>query len=232
MSEINFNKIKDEYKGVASPKFDDEIDEIDEIVEFENYNIDEEDDNINEYYPEEEQQEIDDEIDDEKEKNKKQNDDEQEDGDNDDENTNGDDDDDDDENTNGDDEDQDQDDEDQEQEDILNNAKSNTLGGAPKRKEIPLITDYNKKINFLQCKERITRPILTKYEKTLILGHRAQQILNNSHILVNIEKLKDKNPLEIARKELKEGLIPFIIRRPLPNGRFEDWKCSELIDIS
>ena len=227
MSEINFNKIKDEYKGVD----DDEIDEIDEIVEFENYNIDEEDDNINEYYPEEEQQEIDDEIndeiDDEKEKNKKQNDDEQEDGDGDDDD---DDDDDDDENTNGDDEDQDQDDEDQE--DILNNAKSNTLGGAPKRKEIPLITDYNKKINFLQCKERITRPILTKYEKTLILGHRAQQILNNSHILVNIEKLKDKNPLEIARKELKEGLIPFIIRRPLPNGRFEDWKCSELIDIS
>tara|TARA_B100001013_G_scaffold51805_1_gene27145 strand:+ start:240 stop:887 length:648 start_codon:yes stop_codon:yes gene_type:complete len=215
MSEINFNKIKDEYKDVAPPGFDNEIDEIDEIVEFENYNIDEEDDNINEYSPEEEVEEIEDQQEIDGEKNKKQNDDEQE--------------------EDGDDEDYEQEDnngDDLDEEDILNNAKSNTLGGAQKRKEIPLITDYNKKINISQCKERITRPILTKYEKTLILGHRAQQILNNSHILVNIEKLKDKSPLEIARKELKEGLIPFIIRRPLPNGRFEDWKCSELIDIS
>ena len=215
MSEINFNKIKDEYKDVAPPGFDNEIDEIDEIIEFENYNIDEEDDNINEYSPEEEVEEIEDQQEIDGEKNKKQNDDEQE--------------------EDGDDEDYEQEDnngDDLDEEDILNNAKSNTLGGAQKRKEIPLITDYNKKINISQCKERITRPILTKYEKTLILGHRAQQILNNSHILVNIEKLKDKSPLEIARKELKEGLIPFIIRRPLPNGRFEDWKCSELIDIS
>ena len=215
MSEINFNKIKDEYKDVAPPGFDNEIDEIDEIVEFENYNIDEEDDNKNEYSPEEEVEEIEDQQEIDGEKNKKQNDDEQE--------------------EDGDDEDYEQEDnngDDLDEEDILNNAKSNTLGGAQKRKEIPLITDYNKKINISQCKERITRPILTKYEKTLILGHRAQQILNNSHILVNIEKLKDKSPLEIARKELKEGLIPFIIRRPLPNGRFEDWKCSELIDIS
>ena len=225
MSEINFNKIKDEYKDVAPPGFDNEIDEIDEIVEFENYNIDEEDDNINEYSPEEEVEEIEDQQEIDGEKNKKQNDDEQE--------EDGDDEDYEQEDNNGDDEDQDQD-QYQDQEDILNNAKSNTLGGSPKRKEIPLITDYNKKINnnISSCKERITRPILTKYEKTLILGHRAQQILNNSHILVNIEKLKDKSPLEIARKELKEGLIPFIIRRPLPNGRFEDWKCSELIDIS
>jgi len=229
MSELNFNKIKDEYKGVAPPEFNgeiDEIDEIDEIEEFENYNMDEEDDNLNEYYPEEEEEENQQEIDEEKDKNKKQNDDEQE-------QENGDDEDYEQEDNNGDDEDQDQD-QYQDQEDILNNAKSNTLGGSPKRKEIPLITDYNKKINIniSSCKERITRPILTKYEKTLILGHRAQQILNNSLILVNIEKLKDKSPLEIARKELKEGLIPFIIRRPLPNGRFEDWKCSELRDIS
>ena len=97
-----------------------------------------------------------------------------------------------------------------------------------------LISDYRKykHLKTLSCSTKITRPILTKYEKTSILGQRAQQILNGSNILVDIKTLKIKNPLEIARKELKEGLIPFIVRRPLPNGTYEDWKVSDLKDIN
>jgi DNA-directed RNA polymerase I, II, and III subunit RPABC2 len=97
-----------------------------------------------------------------------------------------------------------------------------------------LISDYRKykHLKTLSCSSKVTRPILTKYEKTSILGQRAQQIVNGSNILVDIKTLKIKNPLEIARKELKEGLIPFIVRRPLPNGTYEDWKVSELKDIN
>ena len=32
----------------------------------------------------------------------------------------------------------------------------------------------------------------------------------------------------IALQELKEGKIPFIIRRPLPNGASEYWKINDL----
>ena len=106
------------------------------------------------------------------------------------------------------------------------------VGGSVK--EMTLISDYRKykHLKTLSCSTKITRPILTKYEKTSILGQRAQQILNGSNILVDIKTLKIKNPLEIARKELKEGLIPFIVRRPLPNGTYEDWKVSDLKDIN
>lgn len=31
-------------------------------------------------------------------------------------------------------------------------------------------------------------------------------------------------PLDIAEKELREKKMPFIVRRYLPNGEFEDWK--------
>ena len=129
---------------------------------------------------------------------------------------------------------------DEEEDEVLNtNKKDDSLlksegkvGGSSK--EMTLIGDYRKykHLKTLSCSTKITRPILTKYEKTSILGQRAQQILNGSNILVDIKTLKVKNPLEIARKELKEGLIPFIVRRPLPNGTYEDWKVSDLKDIN
>ena len=37
------------------------------------------------------------------------------------------------------------------------------------------------------------------------------------------------DPLEIARKELRERKIPMVIRRYLPDGSFEDWSIDELI---
>ena len=37
------------------------------------------------------------------------------------------------------------------------------------------------------------------------------------------------DPLKIAEKELQERKIPFIIRRYLPDGSYEDWKISELV---
>ena len=135
--------------------------------------------------------------------------------------------------------DEDVEDDEEEDEEPSTNKKDDSLlksegkvGGSSK--EMTLIGDYRKykHLKTLSCSTKKTRPILTKYEKTSILGQRAQQILNGSNILVDIKTLKVKNPLEIARKELKEGLIPFIVRRPLPNGTYEDWKVSDLKDIN
>lgn len=72
-----------------------------------------------------------------------------------------------------------------------------------------------------------TLPILTKYEKTRILGIRIKQLNNGALPYVKVaEDLLDN--FVIAEKELKEKKIPFIIQRPLPNNTFEYWKLEDL----
>lgn len=72
-----------------------------------------------------------------------------------------------------------------------------------------------------------TIPFMTKYEKTRILGLRTTQINNGSEIFVSV----DKDVIDgyvIAELELKAKKIPFIIRRPLPNGASEYWRVEDL----
>ena len=77
--------------------------------------------------------------------------------------------------------------------------------------------------------DKITAPFLTKYEKARVIGVRAVQISKNAPLYYNIgENNSCNDPISIAEKELKEGRIPFIIRRYLPDGSFEDWKLSQL----
>jgi DNA-directed RNA polymerase I, II, and III subunit RPABC2 len=76
-----------------------------------------------------------------------------------------------------------------------------------------------------------TIPYLTKYERARILGQRAKQINSGSPPFVKVPE----NVIDgyiIAELELKEKKIPFIIRRPLPNGGSEYWSIKELEDIS
>ena len=73
---------------------------------------------------------------------------------------------------------------------------------------------------------RTTTPFLTKYEKARIIGARALQISKNAPILVNTDNETD--PILIAEKELREHKIPFIIRRFLPDGSYEDWAVKDL----
>ena len=76
-----------------------------------------------------------------------------------------------------------------------------------------------------------TIPYLTKYEKARILGQRAKQINSGHHTFVKVPE----NVIDgyiIAEMELKLKRIPFIIRRPLPNGGSEYWKIQDLENIS
>ena len=74
-----------------------------------------------------------------------------------------------------------------------------------------------------------TTPYLTKYEKARVIGARALQISKNSPILISTEIRGDEtDPIKIAEMELREGKIPFIIRRYLPDGSYEDWPVREL----
>ena len=72
-----------------------------------------------------------------------------------------------------------------------------------------------------------TVPFLTKYEKARVLGTRIKQLNNNADAFIEVSPdIIDARI--IAEKELKDKKIPFIIRRPLPNGANEYWRLEDL----
>ena len=75
-----------------------------------------------------------------------------------------------------------------------------------------------------------TDPILTKYEKTRILGLRTLQLDNGAAPYIQLTENIIDGYL-IAEMELREKKLPFIVKRPLPNGGFEYWRLSDLEDI-
>jgi DNA-directed RNA polymerase I, II, and III subunit RPABC2 len=75
-----------------------------------------------------------------------------------------------------------------------------------------------------------TLPFITKYEKARILGERAKQINMGAKPLIEIgQEIIDG--YIIAEMEYKEKKIPFIIKRPMPNGGCEYWKFKDLETI-
>ena len=72
-----------------------------------------------------------------------------------------------------------------------------------------------------------TIPILTKYEKAKIIGIRAQQINNGAEPFITADS-NMIDGLTIAYEELMKQKIPFIIRRPMPNGSSEYWNINDL----
>ena len=93
--------------------------------------------------------------------------------------------------------------------------------------EINKLVEIKKKDNVIVDKFHKTIPILTKYEKTKILGLRLKQLNNNAKPYLSFDKPILDNYL-IAIKELEEKVLPFIIKRPLPNNMFEYWRLQDL----
>lgn len=72
-----------------------------------------------------------------------------------------------------------------------------------------------------------TLPFITRYEKARILGERAKQLNSGAKPLIDIEPSIIDGYL-IALKEYEQKKIPFIIKRPIPNGGIEYWKFEDL----
>jgi DNA-directed RNA polymerase subunit K/omega len=73
-----------------------------------------------------------------------------------------------------------------------------------------------------------TMPFITKYEMTKVIGSRAQQIAAGGKPFIALEPNMIDSYL-IALEEFKQQKIPFIIKRPLPNGKgCEYWKVKDL----
>lgn len=72
-----------------------------------------------------------------------------------------------------------------------------------------------------------TLPIMTKFELTRIIGQRAKQIETGSIPFIKVPDNIIDSYL-IAELELQQRKLPFIIRRPLPNGTCEYWDVNDL----
>ena len=64
-------------------------------------------------------------------------------------------------------------------------------------------------------------PTLTRFEKARIMGARALQLSLGAPIFIEIPK-DATTSLEIAMEELKQRVIPIVIRRTLPNGDYQN----------
>ena len=72
-----------------------------------------------------------------------------------------------------------------------------------------------------------TIPFLTKYEMTRVVGQRAKQLDNGAKPFVRVPP-NIIDGYHIALLELEQKKIPFIIKRPYPNGGVEYWHVNDL----
>ena len=72
-----------------------------------------------------------------------------------------------------------------------------------------------------------TLPFLTKYEYARIVGARTTELNDGADPFIDV----DHNIIDgynIAIQEIEAKKIPFIIKRPMPNGSCEYWKLADL----
>ena len=78
---------------------------------------------------------------------------------------------------------------------------------------------------------RITHEFFTKYEYTTLVATRAQQLAEGAKPMASLEGLKTSDPLfvwNLAKREIAQRKLPFVIRRQLPNGTSEFWSTQEM----
>jgi DNA-directed RNA polymerase subunit K/omega len=84
--------------------------------------------------------------------------------------------------------------------------------------------------------------MLTRFEYARIVGARALQISMGAPVLAEAEETKVErtsedvqeqgDPLLIAEQEIKNRLLPILVRRTLPDGRYQDIPLALLLKQS
>lgn len=91
-----------------------------------------------------------------------------------------------------------------------------------------VIDDYEDIMKEYNPKKNITRNVLTRYEKTKIIGMRLEQLARGAP--PNVSVPKDVNDLRsIVLQELEQRKLPFLIGRSLPNGGKEYWRIEDMV---
>jgi len=94
--------------------------------------------------------------------------------------------------------------------------------------EVDILTRVVRDENGMVCDPlHRTLPFITKYERARILGERAKQVNSGAKPFVEVDpEILDGYLIAVAEFEQKK--IPFIVKRPLPNGGCEYWKLQDL----
>jgi DNA-directed RNA polymerase I, II, and III subunit RPABC2 len=83
-------------------------------------------------------------------------------------------------------------------------------------------------IQKLNVKNRVCYPFLTQFEKTKVLSFRSSQLAQGGKPYIAVpDEVTDV--YTIAKMELAARRLPFIVKRPLPDGDYEYWRLSELL---
>lgn len=90
-----------------------------------------------------------------------------------------------------------------------------------------IIEDYKDIVNAYDPRTNITKNILSKYEKTKIIGLRMEQLARSADPYVDIGNTFD--PYDIAIRELRDRKLPYMICRTLPNGKKEYWRLDDML---
>jgi len=97
-----------------------------------------------------------------------------------------------------------------------------------------LASDYSSEVERLLVQlgkddpNHTTYPFVTLYERTKILSLRASQLAKGARPFIEVtEAMLDVH--EIATAEFNARRLPFILKRPRPNGTFEYWRLSDLM---
>ncbi|WEU40410.1 MAG: DNA-directed RNA polymerase subunit K [Candidatus Odinarchaeum yellowstonii] len=77
---------------------------------------------------------------------------------------------------------------------------------------------------------KIGPPVLTRYERSRIIGARALQISMGAPILVDSQGKMD--PIQIAEEELKNLILPIMVTRTLPSGESQSIPIKVLMSGS
>jgi DNA-directed RNA polymerase subunit K/omega len=94
--------------------------------------------------------------------------------------------------------------------------------------EVAALSKVVRDVNGIICDPmHTTVPFLTKYEQARIIGARAEQLDRGAIPMIKIDPEIISGRV-IAQMELEQKQIPFIIARPLPNGKIEYWRIEDL----
>lgn len=91
--------------------------------------------------------------------------------------------------------------------------------------------DYNKVMANLE-KPKISNPIMTKYEFDQVISLRANQLALGALPFVAIQDKKLTTNMQlrqVALREFHENRLPYIIKRTLPNNKFEYYRIRDMV---
>jgi DNA-directed RNA polymerase I, II, and III subunit RPABC2 len=70
---------------------------------------------------------------------------------------------------------------------------------------------------------------MSDYERARLLGTRAINIHHGMPPLVRIKA--GDHPIDIARREIEQKVLPAVVRRHFPGGTYEDWAVRHLVVV-